>query len=298
MSTKLGKQYDLPAYEQLSTSYDPESEAVWCSFRSAPRPCFTPTLLRELKHFQTFVRSQFDASRRNVGIPIRYFVASSAVPGVFNLGGDLALFQQLIAERDRSGLYHYARQCVDVLYANAVNLDRPVTTISLVQGSALGGGFEAAISSNVLIAERSAQMGLPEILFNLFPGMGAYSLLARRLDSRRAEELILSGTMYRAEQLYEMGLVDILAEDGEGEQAVADFIRRNSRMRNGFQAVMQARRRYHRLDYQELLDITDVWVEAALNLESKDLRMMDRLVRAQNRLGAAGRPSEAHQHVA
>ena len=95
-----------------------------------------------------------------------------------------------------------------------------------------------------------------------------------------------------------MGVVDVLAEDGEGEQAVADFIKRNSRMRNGFQAVMKARRRYHGLEYRELLDITTVWVDAALNLEPKDLRMMDRLVRAQNRLGVAARQSAARKNVA
>jgi DSF synthase len=59
------------------------------------------------------------------------------------------------------------------MYENIIHLDRDVTTIALVQGDALGGGFETALSSNVLIAERSAKLGFPEILFNLFPGMGA-----------------------------------------------------------------------------------------------------------------------------
>ena len=63
-------------------------------------------------------------------------------------------------------------------------------------------------------------MGLPEILFNLFPGMGAYSLLARRIGLRAAEELILSGKVLPAAKLHEMGIVDVLAKDGEGEAAV------------------------------------------------------------------------------
>ena len=44
-----------------------------------------------------------------------------------------------------------------------------LTKIVLVQGDALGGGFECALASDVIVAEESAQMGLPEILFNLFP---------------------------------------------------------------------------------------------------------------------------------
>jgi len=51
----------------------------------------------------------------------------------------------------------------------------------------LGGGFETALSSNVVIAERSAKMGPSEILFNLFPA-GAYSLSAGRVGARQAEE--------------------------------------------------------------------------------------------------------------
>jgi DSF synthase len=56
------------------------------------------------------------------------------------------------------------------MYRRITNFRSPtMTTISLVQGDALGGGFEAALTSDVIIAEESAQMGLPEILFNLFP---------------------------------------------------------------------------------------------------------------------------------
>ena len=51
----------------------------------------------------------------------------------------------------------------------------PFTTISLVQGDALGGGFEAALCGDIIIAEKQARFGFPEVLFNLFPGMGAYN---------------------------------------------------------------------------------------------------------------------------
>src|SRR5207249_864252 len=84
----------------------------------------------------------------------------------------------------------------------------------------IGGGFECAMSSDIIVAEESAQLGLPEILFNLFPGMGAYSLLSRRIGARAAEELILSGRVLSAAKLHEMGIVDVLAPNGGGETAV------------------------------------------------------------------------------
>ena len=138
----------------------------------------------------------------------------------------MALFLKLIRASDRDGLFHYAKSCIDMLH---VSYHLPITTISLVQGDAFGGGFEGALTRRVLIAERQAQMGLPEILFNLFPGMGAYSLLARRLDPARAERLILSGRMYSAEELYEMGVVDVLAENGQGEEGGHAYMKKQNR---------------------------------------------------------------------
>ncbi|MHB8766587.1 MAG: crotonase/enoyl-CoA hydratase family protein, partial [Deferrisomatales bacterium] len=153
---------------------------------------------------------------------------------------------------------------------------------------ALGGGFEAAISFNVVLAEADARFGLPEVLFNLFPGMGAYSLLARRLGPDRAERIILSGDLYTAAQMHEMGVVDGVVPRGEGEQAVRAFIERHRKRRNAHLALFRVRGRYRGLAYDELVDIGEIWVEAALGLEPKDLRLMRRLVGAQNRRNGAG----------
>jgi DSF synthase len=123
-------------------------------------------------------------------------------------------------------------------------------------------------------------MGLPEILFNLFPGMGAYSLLGRRVGMKRAEEMILSGRVYRAPELHDMGLIDVLAEDGRGEQAVYEFVRRNDKKRNGMQAVFRARQHFSPISYDELMNIAAVWVDAAMRLEDRDIRIMSRIARA------------------
>jgi DSF synthase len=223
-------------------------------------------------------------------------VAASKTENVFNLGGDLALFVQLVKSQDRDALAHYAKLCVDNMHSRTCNYNSPLITISLVQGEALGGGFETALSSNVIIAERRARMGMPEILFNLFPGMGAYSLLCRRLGMKRAEEMIFSGRIYTAEELHNMGVVDLLVEDGTGETAVGEYIHRNERHRNGMQAVFSCRQHFQPVAYDEMLNITNIWVDAATRLEEKDLKLMSRLVRSQFRRiqgGAAARVQEA-----
>jgi DSF synthase len=113
--------------------------------------------------------------------------------------------------------------------------------------------------------------------------MGAYSLLARRVGPRVAEEMILSGRVYTAAKLHEMGIVDVLAEDGAGEAAVYDYVRSNQRRRNGLQAMLNCRQHFSPVSYDELSGIATLWVDAALNLEDKDLRLMSRLGRSQQR---------------
>lgn len=278
-------------YSQLTTYFDPHSQTAWGYMHPEPRPCFTPTLLQELLGWCHSVASQIDDPSQP---DVRYMVTASSHPGVFNYGGDLNRFAELIAADDRDRLTQYAKACIEPLYLNAVHLNRPVLkTISLVQGDALGGGFECALSGNVLIAERGSKLGFPEILFNLFPGMGALSLLGRRVGFQKAENIILSGRLYLAEELHALGVVDVLAEPGEGEQAVHDYIRREARARNGAFALRCAREEIQPIAYAELMRIADIWVDAALRLESKDLRMMERLITRQSGKADSGEASHA-----
>ena len=271
-------------YEQLSVRYDARQCVLWYTLSPQPRPCFNLPLLDELREFQHRLETVIgQAGMRGEPFPVRYTVLGSDQPGVFSLGGDLRLFTRLIRDRDRQGLFRYAKACIDVLYPNSVNFDQPLTTVSLVQGDALGGGFEAAISSNVIIAERSAKFGLPEVLFNLIPGMGAYSFLIRRTSPDVAERIIMTGDLLRAEDMLELKLVDAVVEDGTGEEALEEFIARHRKRSNAHAAMGRIRRCLNPVTYEELITITKIWVDAALRLEDRDLLLIERLIKAQNR---------------
>jgi DSF synthase len=288
---------DFAEYQQLEVRFDQNTHALWYYMKASPRPCFTNNLLNEIASYQSSLKTITVNQQQNDRID--FLVLASGIPNIFNLGGDLNLFKSLIHNKDRDGLEKYATLCIDVLYQNAINLELPVTTIAMVKGSALGGGLEAALSCDVLIAEKGVKLGFPEILFNLFPGMGAYSLLARKLDPVRAQKLMLSGKLYDARELYEMGVVDLLAEKGQGEKVVAEYIKRNNKFKNGYDGVRQIKERVNPLGYQELKNITDIWVDTALKLEEKDIRMMDRLVRSQDRLyQSASSPEERRNEPA
>ena len=258
---------------------------MWLRWNPRPRPNFNPELLQDLDRYCQFMAHSSGAIEcQGERVPLEYAVLASKVPGVFNLGGDLSLFARLIGAHDRDGLLGYGRACVDVLYRNYIGHGLPITTISLVQGECLGGGFEAALSSDIIVAERQSRFGFPEILFNLFPGMGALSFLERKVGRRVAEELISNGRVYGADDMLAMGVVDLVVDQGRGEDEVGNFIRSRGRSRNGMAGMAAARRRVHKLDYQELLDVVEVWVDTALKLSGRDLKLMQRLVSRQNDL--------------
>ncbi len=286
----LGAEFAFSA--QLAARFDKNTRSMWSRWTPEPRPCFNPALLADIRTYYDFLsHGPGHVDCEGEVHPIEYVILASGIPGVFNLGGDLDLFKQLIDTQDREGLLRYGRACIDVLYRNYVGHDLPVTTISLVQGECLGGGFEAALSSDVIVAEKSARFGFPEILFNLFPGMGAYSFLERRIGQRAAEQMLTSGRIYSAEEMLEAGIIDEVAPDGEGEVAIGAFIKRRQRSRNGIAALAAARRRVHRLEFSELLDIVQIWVDAALRLNPRDLKLMQRLVSRQNGLNE---PQQIH----
>ena len=93
------------------------------------------------------------------------------------------------------------------------------------------------------------------------------------------------GGVDTAEELHTIGIVDLLVEDGEGEHCVDDYIRRHRRRRLGHQGMFRVRQHCNPLAYDDLLGVVDIWVESALCLTKRDLRMMRRLARAQNRVG-------------
>lgn len=278
----------LFALEQLEVTWEEQIGALWTFMRPRGRPSYNLELLDDIHALQRGIVAKF-AGRPN---ELRYLLAGSRTPGVFSLGGDLDLFAAKIRERDRQALVAYGESCVRVLHRFFNALDLPIITVGVAQGDALGGGFESLLSFNVIIAERGAKFGFPEALFGLFSGMGAYSLVARRVGGAFAEEMILSGRCYTAEEMKEVGLVHVLAEPGQGVAAARDYMQRNKRRHVGNRAVFQAGREVAPLTLNELDRIVQIWADACLHLSERDLKVMQRLVRAQDRLPRALQAAE------
>lgn len=273
----------LLTLDELDVFYDDRRLALWSFLAPKERPSFTPTMLGDIEQWQQLIQQHFGPGR----VPLRYLILGSRAPGVFCFGGDLTLFHRLIRERNRDALAAYGYRCVEILDRNMHALGLPMLTIGLAQGQALGGGFESLLSFDFIIAERRSTFGLPEVTFGLFPGMGAHVLLSRKLGAAMADRIILSNEVYTAEQMYDLGIVHQVVPDGEGEEAVREFMARSDRRHAGLVNARRAMRISTPIEMAEYYRIVDLWADAALQLREQDLKLMQRLAGAQARKSLA-----------
>ena len=104
------------------------------------------------------------------------------------------------------------------------NASKPV--IAALHGTALGGGFEVALTAHYRIAVPSAKCGLPEIKLGIIPGAGGTQRLPRLIGVEKALDVILSGVPFGAREAKEWGVVDELAEEGKLREFAIAYARR------------------------------------------------------------------------
>ena len=242
---------------------------------------FTPALVHEFRGLVDELQDRRSAT------PLNYAVVQSADADYFSMGGDLRFFRECIQRRDAATLREYSMRCLDLLQAWSGRLKDTTTSIALIQGRALGGGFEMALSTDYLVAEEHSSFGFPEIMFGLFPCTGAMGLLSTRIGARQAERMMTNKRIYTALELYDMGLVDEICATGEGELAVERFIANHSSRLKARLKVQQSRCRHTALDHAEGVRIVEDWVETAMCLSAEELRTMDMLIMMQQREVAA-----------
>lgn len=272
-----------PDLGQLDCMHDISHAALWSFMDFDGRPSYNPSLLEDFHGWQRHI----PALKDEVGDALKYVVLGSRRKGAFCFGGDLDYFTECITNRDIDALAAYGRSCITILHKNWRTCDRELITIGLVQGDALGGGFESLLSFDVIVAEKGVKFGFPEQLFGLFPGMGALTFLGRKLGFAKAEQLVRTGKCITAEEAFELGVVHILAEPGEGVAAVNKYIQKNSARHAAQYRFNRAAKRANPIDYAELDDIVLLWAEACMNLEQHNLTVMRRLVAAQSKMSAA-----------
>lgn len=136
---------------------------------------------------------------------IKVIILTGEGDKAFSAGADIEYMSKISA--DESEEYAKLGQLVT---ATVENVKQP--TIAAVNGFALGGGCELAMSCDIRIAANTAKMGQPEVTIGIPPGWGGTQRLMRIVGIAKAKELVYTGKMIKAEEAREIGLVNQVVE--------------------------------------------------------------------------------------
>jgi DSF synthase len=258
----------------LRIKIDNEYKILWVGIDLQDKLCYSMNFLDNLTHVKELI--VYFIKKEN----IKYVVAYSLNKGVWNLGGDLEYFVSCIKSKNKNSLKDYAYKCIDLVYNYNSNYDMDVFSTCVVQGNAFGGGFESALSGNFIIAEESAKFSFPEVIFGTFPGMGAYSFLTKKVGFNKATEIINSNKTYSARDIFNLGIINEVCEDGFGIEKMSTLIKSGELEKyvsNPFMNIC------NRVSKQELIDVVNVWIEKAFTLTDDNLNRMLKLASFQKR---------------
>lgn len=164
---------------------------------------------------------------------VRAVLLTSSSPKAFSVGADLKERNSFTDDELR------AQRPVGRAAYNGV-LGLPVPTVAAVHGYALGGGCELALSCDLIVADATAVLGLPEVSVGVIPGGGGTQLLARRVGWGRAADLIFTARRIDADEAYRLGLADRLVPPGKARDVALELA--NSIAANSPVGVRHAKR--------------------------------------------------------
>lgn len=150
---------------------------------------------------------------------LRGAIVTGAGEKAFIAGADIAAMREMSADGSREFclLGHETMNAIE-------NCRVPV--IAAVNGFALGGGLELALSCDFIYAAKTAKLGLPETNLGLFPGFGGTQRLARIVGRTRAKELIYTAAVLSADEALALGLVNRVTEPGTAVESAEATLRK------------------------------------------------------------------------
>jgi enoyl-CoA hydratase/carnithine racemase len=147
----------------------------------------------------------------------RALVIYSSLPGGFCAGADLReLYAEMLATPDVAERERRVGPAIDRIHAVMNRLDTlPLTTIGAIHGVCFGGGFELALTCDVLIADKTARFCFPELRLGIVPGFGGIPRLRRDVGNGVVRDLLLTGRSLNAKKAQTLGLVSQMVAQGK-----------------------------------------------------------------------------------
>ena len=147
-------------------------------------------------------------------------VVFSSAKSAFIVGADITEFTAKFSESDQQILEWLV--AANRIFSDIEDL--PVPSVSIVNGIALGGGFEMALSTDYRIASGNAVVGFPEVKLGILPGFGGTVRLSRLIGADNANQWISSGSHIRAQQAFDEGAIDAIVDDAKLMEAAESLL--------------------------------------------------------------------------
>ena len=147
----------------------------------------------------------------------RALVIYSSLPSGFCAGADLrALYAGFLATPDYEERKRVVGDFIDRIHAVMNRLDTlPLTTIAAIHGVCFGGGFELALTCDILVADKTARFCFPELRLGIVPGFGGIPRLKRDVGNGVVRDLLLTGRSMNAKRAQSIGLVSQFVAQGK-----------------------------------------------------------------------------------
>jgi enoyl-CoA hydratase len=209
-------------------------------------------LLSELESFA-------ESLERLTGEAHALIVYSSMKAG-FSAGADLRELYEGSRKLSRSQAVSGVRDFLERIHRVMNTIDAsPLTTISAVHGVTFGGGFELALTCDLIIADKMARFCFPELRLGLIPGFGGIPRLKRDLGNGIVRDLLLTGRSINASKAQAIGLVSQLAAEGEALRLARSTATQLGKFDR--QTAIAAKRFIKPIPYEELKQEIDIFCD-------------------------------------
>jgi len=213
LRTKIAARDVVASYRGSCLAYSVADDIVEVELFKEPCNEIGTTMLGELEQVATLVRGG--------AMGAKALVWSSTAKRGFCAGADLRELHAGIVTRHGEGASKLAmalevRGFIDRIHDVFDTFDTaPLVTVGSIHGFCFGGGFELALTCDVLVADKSARFAFPELRLGLVPGFGGIPRLKRDLGNAIVRDLLLTGRSMSATRAHEVGLVSQLVGRGE-----------------------------------------------------------------------------------
>jgi enoyl-CoA hydratase len=176
--------------------------------------------LNEISSLTLEELEKFVAALEGLSREAHALILYSSLKSGFCAGADLRELYQWIQQYGQTEVTKHARAYLERIHAVMNALDAtPLTTIAAVHGVTFGGGFELALTCDVIIADKMARFCFPELRLGLIPGYGGIPRLKRDLGNAVVRDLLLTGRSFNSTKAQQIGLVSQVVAEGEALRA-------------------------------------------------------------------------------